>query len=530
MKKQALASGSRIVPRAVASSRAGAQSEPRVLISGATFAAAALALIACTATFLIPPDYDYWWHLADGRYIVTHHALPAPDVFSFTATGRPLVVHEWLTEVPMYLLHHAFGIRGPLALFALGAVAVVLLTFSTLRRLQLRAGAAFGLTFVMLAAIWLFTGPRPQVAGFALTAAEIWLLERWIAGHDRSIWALPPLIWLWGNLHGSFEIGLALPALILAGEVVASWLNWKSAIRLPTRARLRLAAATAVSLALLPVNPNGLPLLIYPLAKLHDPLARQFIAEWMPADISNPIFWPFALLAGGYVMLLAVRRPQIPASDLLIAMALIGASLATRKYVPFAAICLAAPIGRVLAQPNRGDAETPIFIARLSAGRRPRTSGYAPPTIRTQILFLVELIALVCVLVLFVRATDPMTAVRRQQPVAAIDALGAAGIGGPLFNDYNWGGYLIWRLWPQTRVFIDGRGDMYIRGGELRQYMDVVQLQANAGAVLDQYQIRTVLFQKDTPLIRYLLDTGRWRAAYDDGRVVVLKRSGNDAR
>ena len=504
-----------------------AESRPRtrVLLGASTMAAATLAIIAFVVSFLLPLDFDYWWHLADGRFMLARHALPAADPYSFTAAGQPLVVHEWLAELPMYLLHQAFGSRGPLALFALCVAALVVLTFGTLRRVGVSRGLAFGLSCLTLAAIWSFTGARPQVAGFALTAAVIWLLERWIARRDRSIWALPVLIWLWGNLHGSYAIGLALPAAVLAGELLASCLQWKSGMRLETRDRLRLAAAIAVSLTVLVLNPNGLSLLMYPLSKLNDPLAKQAIDEWMATDISNPIFWPFALLAGGYLALVFVRRPRLPASDLLLAAALIAAALSTRKYVPFAAIALTVLVGRVLALPNHGDVHAPAPLARLATWRGHRNRPPASPNLLTQTVNLVALLALTGVAVLVVRLWDPMALTRTQIPVAAVDALGAKGLAGPLFNDYNWGGYLIWRLGPQTRVFIDGRGDdLYTRPGVLRGYLDVIQLKSKTEAILDQYNIQTVLIQKDTPLTRYLLATGTWRSSYDDGRVVKLER------
>lgn len=495
------------------------------MIGPAAFRAVTLALVAFGASFVVPLDYDYWWHLADGRFILAQHALPSPDPFSFTAAGRPWIDHEWLTELPMYLLHQAFGIRGPLALFALCTAVAVLLTFSTVRRLGLRNNPAFLLTALMLAAIWLFTGARPQAAGFVLAAAVLWLLERWIARRDRSIWALPGLIWLWGNLHGSFAIGLALPAAILAGELLASWLHWDGAIRLETRDRLRLAAAIAASLAILVLNPNGLSLLAYPLSKLHDPLAKQLIVEWMPTDISDPSYWPFVLLAGGYLGLAVVRRPRIPASDLLLAGVLIAAALSTRRYVPFASIVLAVLLGRVLAQPNRGDAHAPAVFTCLAARRGQPDGDRASPTMRAEAIYLLALLVLTGAVASLARRIDPMVTVRTRVPVAAVDALGAAGLRAPLFNDYNWGGYLIWRLWPQTQVFIDGRGDdLYSSGAALSGYADVVQLKSSADAVLDKNKIQTVLFAADTPLARYLLASGRWQATYDDGRVVALQR------
>jgi len=179
-------------------------------------------------------------------------------------------------------------------------------------------------------------------------------------------------------------------------------------------------------------------------------------------------------------------------------------------------------MGRALTLPDMGILRLPAPLGKLAAWRGRRAQGFARPALRAQVLNAVLLLLLVAGMAAWLRPynveQDPTL------PVKAVDVLGAEGLQGPLFHNYIWGGYLLWRLWPRVRVFIDGRGDdLYMNGGVLQSYFEVAQLGPGGDAVLARYGIRTVLFPKDSALTRYLLAGGRWKTTYDDGQVVRLQ-------
>jgi hypothetical protein len=91
-----------------------------------------------------------------------------------------------------------------------------------------------------------------------------------------------------------------------------------------------------------------------------------------------------------------------------------------------------------------------------------------------------------------------------------------------IFNHYDWGGYLIWKLYPTTRVFIDGRADVY---GEqfLNQFADTYQLKDNWREPLQQWNIDTVLVPPDSALATGLRNSLGWTVAYEDSRAIILK-------
>ena len=482
-------------------------------------------LLSFGLSFAFPPDYNYWWHLADGRYMVLFHRLPVPDPFSFTEAGQRWIAQEWLGELALYIPYRIAGYVGPAFLFAVLVAASALLTMSTLRRLGTNLMSATLMVLILIAVLLPWTGPRSQVPAFALMAAVIWFLEHWLAQRGRGIWALPVLFCLWGNSHGSFAVGLAVPALLLTGEAAASWFNWTDAASLSASDRRQMAAVLAASVAAIVLNPNGPKILLYPFSKLHDPLL-QYLGPWSARGLNDPVMWPFFLLVGWYLALVALRRLRLSLAEMLLAGAFIAGALWSFRFVPFAAIVLVTLMGHALALPGEPVLKAPRLPAAVRGWfeSRRRKSEVSPAVRQATNLLLVMLAA--AGIAFGMKPYDPTK--MSGLPIAAVDALGAEGLPGPIFHDYTWGGYLIWRLWPATMVFIDGRGpDLYeANGNPLRGYFDVVFLNGNAEDVLDRYGVQTVLFPKDAPLTRYLEATGTWQETYDDGQVVRLERAG----
>lgn len=503
----------------------GDASAARVLLGPRALLTTLVSLFGVLLSFTVQPDFDYWWHLASGRYLVANHALPVPDPFSFTEQGRVWVSHEWLAELAMYGSYRAFGLIGPALLGGLCAALIILLTFSTLRRIGARLLPATCWTVVMVVALLSWLGPRPEIAALALFAAVIWAQERWLKRRGGSIWLLPLLFGLWANLHGSFVVGIAVTALLLAGESFAAWLKWEGAARLTSAERRRVLLVLASIPLALSVNPNGPRLLLYPFTKLNNPLLK-YLNHWQGRGLDDPAMWLFALLAFGYAALVMLRRPRLPLADLLLAGAFTAGGFWSLRFVPFGSILFVGLIGRVLTLPNGSGLNAPPLLRRVARWREERGRRYGQPAPAIQALSALGVLLVLAGAAFSIRPFDPEQAAGARLPVAAVNALGSEGLPGPLFHDYNWGGYLIWRLWPERQVFIDGRGDdLYMHDDVMRQFFNVIYLADGADAVLDGYGIRTVLTGRDTPLARYLLAGARWRATYDDGAVVRLERA-----
>lgn len=473
---------------------------------------------AFVLSFTFPANFDFWWHLAAGRAFWESGLLPSRDLFSFTAAGRPWIEHSWALEALMYGLYRLFGMAGPAALYGAAFAGMMLLSANTLRRMGLQARTA-GLALTLLLPIFLpYIGPRPQVFGFLLFAALIAVVERTTRTSSRWAWSIPVLFLVWANVHGSYIIGLGYLALVVACELGASRLTWTGDVRVSPARRRRLILILGLSVLAIAVNPAGPRLWLYPFSKLGNPWL-QYIMEWKPTPVSDPRFWPYMLLAGGVLLLVMVRRPRLALSDLVLTAGLCFAALYGRRFIPFASLWLIVMYGRVLTTA----AGSGLGLAALSRGPDARQAGLVEPPRRTpRNLFVLG----ACVALAVVAARPPDPGARGRLPVTAVDALGAAGLKGPLFNDYNWGGYLIWRLSPNVRVFIDGRGDdLYMDGGVLPDYFRAVHLLEDPEPILDRYGIQQVLYRSGTPFVRYLRATGRWQVMYEHEGTVLLERS-----
>jgi hypothetical protein len=111
-------------------------------------------------------------------------------------------------------------------------------------------------------------------------------------------------------------------------------------------------------------------------------------------------------------------------------------------------------------------------------------------------------------------------------PLGAVEYVRAARPAGPMLNSYNWGGYLIWTLYPDYRVFVDGRTDLY-DDAFLREYLDVAMARPEWSKVLERYGVNLILVERDGPLAMFLQTAGQgygWRLAYGDAQAAVFVR------
>jgi hypothetical protein len=484
-------------------------------------AAAILALGGFALTIASRADFDLWWHLAVGRFVALHHKLPVPDEFSFTAAGRYWIAHEWLAQLMLYGVHLRFGMLGLLVTCGTLTAATVLIALRTMRRSG--AGlAAFIWCFALLFALQPFLGPRPHVAAFLFMAILVDRLEAWIANRGWTIWLLPALFGLWANVHGSFVVGLAVPALLFTADTIAARIGWRQATRMDGSQRRELAWVLAASVVAAALNPNGFALLAYPLTKLNNPVLRH-IDEWKAVDVTDPRTWGFVALAGSSIAVMAVRRPLLDIAGLVTAASFVAAGFWSLRFVPFAVLALGPVSARMFVQRSRSGM-APLFSARPSAAPNGHANHSSnAPAFRRVLnlgLFAIAAIALFVSVEPYDPATDP------RLPKRAVDVLGTYGLRGPLFHPYEWGGYLIWRLTPDVPVFIDGRGDdLYTAGRELAQYADAVENLSHVDALMDDYRIGMILFEKDTPFVRYLLAGRQWRVTYEENGVVRLERA-----
>ncbi|HEX6655663.1 MAG TPA: hypothetical protein VF153_05565, partial [Candidatus Limnocylindria bacterium] len=439
-------------------------------------------------------DPDYWWHVRTGQYIVETGTLPRVDMYSYTVPNRPWVTHEWLTEVLLYSVQLRFGYVGNVVLFGLLGALTALAVYAACRAHGLGEPAA---AILMLWAAGMGMGSanvRPQILTTLLLATCTLLLTLYKRGHTRVLWALPPLLALWVNLHGGYIIGLAVLGLAAASE---------GALRLfgrPAAPWGPLVLIAVLSGAATFLSPHGLEAIRYPFSYLGSENAMmQYIAEWQSANFHErgPLIFAGSLLLA--IFLGVGRRPLGP-TEVLWTLVLALMALQSVRHIALYGVVATPLLGARL------QAQLPSLRRPLAAWRRPSLLVVMWPLVA---LFVLRLVLTSGGWDRVQLGHEPSAAT---YPVGAVEYLRTHDLEGNLFNAYHWGGYLIYELFPNRTVFIDGRTDVYAE--LVGRYQGVATLQPDWRRVLDDYQVGLVLVEKASPLAVVLGDDPLWQEAY----------------
>ena len=434
-------------------------------------------------------DPDSYSHIAVGRWIFAHRALPTSDPFSFSMHGEPWVAFEWLSEVVYTAVYALSGWNGVVAF----ASAMIALAVGLLMRFLLRELSAVMALFIVIPVVVLLAPhmlARPHILTLPVmvswAAALVHCMDRRAA---PPYWALPLLV-LWANLHGSVVLALGL-----IGPAVLEELLEKTRNEWP-RVLMRWLPFTALAVAACCLTPYGPGSLLMPLTTLSAGHALNWIGEWRPQDFSHFSTFEMVLLAGLFGL---SRGVTLPGVRVLVVLGLLYFALTQVRNADLLAIL------------------TPLYLAApLPPQFRSRTAGdIAGPAHGLNLALGVIIVA--TVLAQF-RDVQPA---RRNTPETAVASAGLAHAG-PVLNDYAFGGYLIFAGIP---TFIDGRSELY-GGPFIERYNRGLALVDLDGFfnLLDQYKIEATLLEPNTPAVALLDRLPDWRRVYSDDVAVVHRR------
>jgi hypothetical protein len=479
---------------------------------------------------LLNMDGDIGRHLTIGGYILDNGRVPTSDLFSNTMPGQPLTPHEWLAQVLFALAYRAMGLNGVVLLCGLVIATSFWLVFRRARKESQALLAAVFATVLAMAAASLHWLARPHIFTFLLLALWVGVLDDLRCGRLNRWWLLPVLMLAWANLHGAFIAGLVtwgIYGLGLAWD--AFWHRFPKGEGLHGhfwRAYL-LGGATAFVVTL--ANPAGIGLWGTSTGFIGNRYLVGHTAEYLPPNFHDASTWPFLVMIGLLVVFFGLHgrrsEPAVqPAWSVLPAAAWLVMGLYSTRNAPLFAIVaapiLAASFGDWLAANHH----------RLKLLERFNALDHR--LLHTDLSLRGMLWPLV-VVVLFAVGLQAGTKLDFQQrgnqfdpkvfPVQAVDWLAAKPQPGAMFNEFPWGGYLLYRLWPSERVFIDGQTDFY--GEHLtRQYEQVLTLSPGWEDVLKQYQVQWVLVKPGGALAGELRARPDWRVVYEDDTAIILAR------
>ena len=445
-------------------------------------------------------DPDVWWHLKTGQYIAEHMSVPHTDPFSYTRAGRPWIAHEWLTELLLYQIQRVAGWGGLIVIFAGVLCAAFFLLYLRCGSAPYVAGLATLLAAWATAPVW---GVRPQVISLLLTSLWLLILER-SENNSKLLWWTLPLILLWVNLHAGFALGLGVVALFLAAEWMERAFGWSSP---ESKRHLKTAALILIcDLLLVPLNPSGVRMFWYPIETLRSAAMQNYIAEWASPNFHRAEYWPFLIVVLGTFAALSWSNHKVRPRDLLLLVVSLYAGLCSIRMIPLFVLIAIPLIAKRLGDWPLRNSNT----RHRQGGARTVLNG-----------------VIVLAMTTFTGIHIAQVIQRQQQaesrdfPVRAVAFLASHGIHGRIFNHYDWGGYLIWKLYPSVPVFIDGRADLYEKQ-LLDQFADTYQFRDDWRQTLQRWSVGTILVPMDSALATGLRRDPGWTVAYEDTQAVVL--------
>ncbi|MFH1186473.1 MAG: hypothetical protein V1755_15795 [Chloroflexota bacterium] len=455
-------------------------------------------------------DSDLGRHLVLGTHMIESLSIPVRDVLSFTMPGDPRPPYEWLAQIVFAATHRLLGIDGVILLTSSVIASAFLLAFLDGRE---RSGSPL---IALVLAVWAAAASslhwltRPHVFSFLFLVIWLRLLERLRLGHRQTAWQLPLVMLVWANSHGAFVIGF-----LTWSAYVAGWALERRRQSTPPEVGGRLVLAGASALVASIVTPDLWNNWIA-VFRNNSTYVLGRTAETMPVDFATPGSWPFVgLLVIGLLLALVNRRNITPAHGfLLLGLAALGVGMA--RNIPLFSLG-AAP---VLAAWSRHAVRHQPRITRLEQAISSIEAGLRgfiwPP--------LAVLIA-TAVIGYHVLTTHRSTYGYEPSlfPVQAADWLQHHPIEGNMFNEINWGGYLLYRLWPEQRVFIDSQSDFY--GEEFtRRYEEAVLARGDWQAYLGAHDVKWAVIPASSALSVALAADHAYQRVYHDQTASIYAR------
>jgi hypothetical protein len=381
-------------------------------------------------------DPDIWWHLRVGEWILQHHAVPRVAIFSAPLAGTPWLAYSWLFELLTVKLFQWLGLAGIVAYSSAMVLAITVALFHMVRRLQGDFTLAVLLTFAAVYSMGRLYTPRPWLFTILFFILEMdILIEARKTGRVRELAWLPVIFALWANVHIQFVDGLFVLGLAWVEAVVALW--WKGAETRLRPAWMGLALAAGLLGTLL--NPYGWRIYQAAFDLATQGGALNLVTELQAMPFRGLPDFLILLLALGSAAALARRRRFQPFETALLAFAAV-LSFRSQRDIWVMATVAAAILASTITGSRRAEFRLPKWataVAVLAAG----------------------LAVLAGSRVMGVNNAQLDTQLAKNLPVSAVEAVRAKGYAGPLFNNYDWGGYLIWAL--RMPVSVDGRAAFY---------------------------------------------------------------------
>ena len=447
-------------------------------------------------------DPDTLWHIAIGHWIIVHATVPDRGIFSATMANAPWIDQEWFAEILMAWGYDHFGFAALAVGTALSEAAAIAILLRVLLGILTPLHAMFA--SVLAGALWF---PHLLARPYILT---IPILVMWVAAlvRARSEDRAPSLWWgllivLWANLHGSFMFGIGLAALF-AAEAVLIAPGWHGRVR----AARDWGCFGVLALGAALITPYGLHGLLFPFHMINMTVLA-YIGEWQGVNFSQTSAMPFGLWLLTILFASLSLGWRLPPTRIGMLLLLVTMTLKHARYMELlgaVSSLLLAPSLRLQLERHGAVTKVDRLMAALA-----RPGDWRAIVIGT-------IVVVVSTVTLRDGNPQPRSALF---PAAAVAEVNSKHLKGPVFNSYQFGGYLIF---SGIDPFVDGRAELY-GDAFVKRYIDAVQLTNDQLTdLLNDYGIIWTIFVPTTPAVTLMDHLPGWQRLYTDSAAVVHVR------
>ncbi len=477
---------------------------------------------------LLLADADTGWQIRSGEWILQHGAVPHTDFFSFSNPGGAWFAHEWLWEVGIALIHHVAGLSGVVLANSLVLSAVSVLLFRLVRRHSENDVRALAITVAAVSATAFHWLARPHLVSWVLLLIALHLIDRAQEGRVRLLWWMPVLAALWADLHGSFPVLIAL-LLAYGGVNTFQQIAYEGfqAFWPAVRRQQTYFVCAAIALAATLLNPYGWRLHEHIFRFLSDAKGLGMVSEYRPFNFRSDLAMRVEafLVLGGCAGLFCFSRRRWATGVVV----LIWAHLAfeSARCLPIFLFLAAVPVAELVTTILKSvqGANVAKWLRELGSDLLSFGDGFEifERTKRIPLVPIVVTFLLAGVLGALPRASENIADFdSRDFPVAAARVI-AKNPDARVFTFDQWGAYLIYRLYPKMRVFVDDRIDFY--GTDFsKKWVDTMEARYGWRTELESFKIDTVLLDVNAPLASVLKESRDWRSIFDDGHAIVFEK------
>ena len=486
-------------------------------IGNMVFVSILLVLVFGTGNGLLY-DGDTGYHIRTGEEILKNWRIPVQDIFSAHLPTLHWTAHEWLSEVILAAVFKLSGLTGIVIFFALLLAVTHWLLYFVLSQKSANLTLVTLTTFLATATSSSHWLARPHVFSLLLTLVWYHILDRFQQeSHDRLFY-LPILMILWVNLHGGYFFGLVLVGLYFGGNLMSSFFTPPQESIQHRKKAKTLFTYLLLTVTACVINPLGFEILLYPMQFMSDRFLMDRVIEFLSPNFHEALPFKYMLLTT--IAALAFSRAPLNLIECGLVLLVSYMALYSARYMSLFAI-IVAPL--LLKSGDSVISNLPAPVARFFHTRNRNLAeidkkvwGYVWPTC-----------AALLVVGLGLAGRLQFNFDEKRFPVEAVKFLNQERITGNMFNNDEFGDYIIFSSWPKYRVFMDGRSDMY--GKKLGSaYLQVANVLPGWKEILAQNKISWIIFDTNSALTAALGDDQDWQPIYTDQVATIFIKKNAD--